>query len=151
MRMTIEQFRRQYPNHPLVQGAQAQKTTNTRKRKTTSGRKGGVKTKSYLEGVFAQQAKALKLPVMQEEYAFHKTRRWRFDFAWPQFKLAVELEGGTLSRGRHVRPQGFQNDCEKYNKATLLGWQVLRFTSCDINSGRAIDTVVKAIANAKEN
>jgi len=69
------------------------------------------------------------LPEPEREYRFDTNRRWRFDFAWPQYKLAVELEGGHRIRGRHNRGDGFQADCEKYNAAQLAGWIVLRYTS----------------------
>jgi len=55
-------------------------------------------------------------------------RRWRFDFAHEELRIAIEIEGGVYSRGRHVRPSGFIGDMEKYNRATVLGWQVLRLT-----------------------
>jgi len=67
-------------------------------------------------------------PVMpQREFVFAAPRRWRFDFAWPEQRVAVEIEGGVWSRGRHVTPQGFLKDLEKYNAAAALGWSVLRF------------------------
>lgn len=69
------------------------------------------------------------------EYVFHPTRRWRFDFAWVDIKLALEVEGGVFSNGRHSRGVGITNDCEKYNQAIILGWRVLRYTTkniCDI-------------------
>jgi very-short-patch-repair endonuclease len=81
-----------------------------------------------------------------EEYRFHPKRRWRFDFAWPQRRLAVELEGGIFVHGRHVRARGYDNDCEKYNEAQLLGWRVLRFTSCMIQDGRALALLERACA-----
>lgn len=62
------------------------------------------------------------------EFRFHPKRLWRFDLAWPAHKLAVEIEGGAFSRGRHVRGAGFVKDLEKYNEATALGWRILRFT-----------------------
>jgi len=55
-------------------------------------------------------------------------RRWRFDFAWPDWKLAVEIEGGVFAHGRHTRGKGYEADCEKYNAAAVLGWTVLRYT-----------------------
>ena len=61
------------------------------------------------------------------ELKFHKTRRWRFDYAIERLKIAIEVEGGVWSRGRHTRPSGFVKDLEKYNTATSLGWLVLRF------------------------
>lgn len=62
------------------------------------------------------------------EYYFAKPRRFRFDMAWPDKKVAVELEGGVYTGGRHTRGSGYENDCLKYNLAVLKGWRVLRFT-----------------------
>lgn len=62
----------------------------------------------------------------QAEYKFHPTRRWRFDFAYPDLMLAIEVEGGIWVGGRHIHPVGFEKDCEKYNEATKMGWKVFR-------------------------
>ena len=75
------------------------------------------------------------------EFAFHPTRKWRFDFAWPERKVAVEVEGvvfGKRGQGRHQTAIGLSADCEKYNEALLLGWRVLRVTQVHIESGEAI-------------
>ena len=79
------------------------------------------------------------------EYKFHPRRMWRFDFAWPAEKLAVECEGGVWTRGRHTRGQGFINDCDKYNAASLMGWRVLRFTREHIESGEALTMIEDAL------
>lgn len=73
----------------------------------------------------------LNVGPVTREYRFDKPlegkpRRWRFDFALVDFKIALEVEGGTWSRGRHVNPLGFAADCEKYNAATKQGWKVFR-------------------------
>ncbi len=68
-------------------------------------------------------------PAPVREHRFCPGRRWRFDFAWPEVKVYVEIEGGTFVGGRHVRPLGYAKDCEKYNAATLAGWAGLRFTT----------------------
>ncbi len=70
----------------------------------------------------------------KKEYKFHNTRRWRIDYAGfsksTGCKLcAVEYEGGAWSKGRHTRPKGFINDCDKYNELSILGWTLLRYTS----------------------
>lgn len=100
---------------------------------------------SALEAEFALQLRALGLPPPATEYRFHDTRRWRFDFAWPVIKLAVEIEGGTYAKGRHTRPMGFQGDCEKYNQATICGWRVLRFTARDVKSGEGVEVLREAL------
>jgi len=88
------------------------------------------------------------LPAPQREYLFHKRRKWRFDFAWPDLMIAVEVEGGVWSNGRHVRGEGYEKDCEKYNEAQMMGWMVLRFTPGMIKRGKASGVVEKAVRRA---
>lgn len=63
------------------------------------------------------------------EYRFHPVRKWRADFAIPEHKILLEIEGGGYVYGRHHRPAGYRKDCEKYNEAVKLGWRVLRYTT----------------------
>lgn len=63
-----------------------------------------------------------------KEYAFHDTRKWRFDYAFPDGKVALEVEGGVWRGGRHTSPRGFLGDMEKYNTAARYGWRVVRCT-----------------------
>lgn len=79
------------------------------------------------------------------EYPFAVGRKWRFDFAFVNERVAVEIEGGTWNGGRHTRGSGFVKDCEKYNHAALLSWRVFRFTPSMVASGNAIDTVLAAL------
>lgn len=90
------------------------------------------------------QIRAVGLPLPVEEHRFCK-RRWRFDLAWIDRKLAVECEGGIWVGGRHVRGKGFERDCEKYSEAAILGWRVLRFTTGQIESGYALDAIERAL------
>ena len=53
---------------------------------------------SKLEKLLLQHIRAMKLEVPMSEYRFHETRRWRFDFAYPEQLLAIEVEGGTVLR-----------------------------------------------------
>ena len=62
------------------------------------------------------------------EYKFHDKRKWRFDFAIPDRKIALEYEGIASSKSRHTTLKGYSNDCIKYNEASKLGWKVYRFT-----------------------
>jgi very-short-patch-repair endonuclease len=86
--------------------------------------------------------KAFKINGFEREYRFHPIRKWRFDFADPEMKIAVECEGGVYSGGRHTRGKGFENDCEKYNAATVMGWRVLRFSRRFIENGQAINDIL---------
>ena len=89
----------------------------------------------------------------QSEYKFHPMRKWRIDYAWPDIKLAVEIEGGfrggevvTCDRcksvvrrkdsdgvmrvvrlgGAHVGAR-YESDLEKYNTLAADGWTLLRY------------------------
>ena len=75
---------------------------------------------------------------------------WRFDFAWPGIRFAVEVEGGIFTMGRHTRGAGFEEDRIKYGEAMKLGWTVYSCTSGMIKSGSAIDTIEKLIARMPE-
>lgn len=100
-----------------------------------------MSTPSTLEILFYNQLKDEQLPAPQHEYAFASNRKWRFDFAWPDKMLAVEIEGGTWTQGRHSRPKGFAEDCQKYNHAALLGWRVLRYTGDMVRKEEAVEQV----------
>lgn len=102
-------------------------------------------TVSYIEKEFAFKCGAYCLPPFEREYRFASPRRWRFDFAWPEKKLAVECEGGIWTRGRHTRGTGFIQDLEKYNMAVLLGWRVLRFDVAKVQTGEAIEITMRAL------
>ena len=55
--------------------------------------------------------------------------------------LLVEIEGGIYAGGRHTRGKGFENDCEKYNVAVLMGYSLLRFSGGMVESGTAAKMV----------
>jgi hypothetical protein len=97
---------------------------------------------SDLERLFAIHVQEADIPQPKREYSFCHGRRWRFDFAWPRQRIAVEIEGGVWSGGRHTRGKGFIADCEKYNTATYLGWRVFRFPGSEVEDGSAIAFMV---------
>lgn len=85
-----------------------------------------------------------------DEYQFFKGRKWRFDFAIPNKKIAIEIEGGVYTNGRHTRPKGYLGDMEKYNAATMCGWKLLRFTpqqmfSKDITPYKLVELLYKSM------
>jgi len=67
-------------------------------------------------------------PGVVREQRFHDTRKWLFDYSWPEKKIAMEIEGGVWINGAHVRGKHYESDCEKYSWAAVLGWRVIRGT-----------------------
>lgn len=89
------------------------------------------KSRSHLE----QQAIDLfendkTLPKCVEQYHFHK---WRFDFAWPKVKVAVEIDGYTNGGRGHVSGTQYSSDCRKLNQAQKERWVLLRFDAKMLN------------------
>jgi hypothetical protein len=96
------------------------------------------------------QMKATRLPKPTLELKFHPKRRWRFDLAYPERLLAIEVEGGVWTNGRHTRGAGYSADCEKYSEAAILGWRIVRVTSDMVVSGQALDLVTRALEAIRE-
>ena len=110
---------------------------------------------SELERSLETQFVWIGLSGYEREFKFHPTRKWRFDYAFPDRKIAIEIEGGTFGRvvvcnncgsrvmrtlkdgsavpvregGRHNTGAGFEADLEKYNEAAILGWRVVRVSA----------------------
>jgi len=98
------------------------------------------------------RALAPDAPEPEHEYRFHPKRKWRFDWAWPEYGVAVECEGGVWVRGRHTRGQGFTKDCWKYSAAAALGWLVLRCTPGMLreNGAEFVRLVIQAMEGKSE-
>jgi len=102
-------------------------------------------SKSALEAELALQIRALGLPEPVREYQAITGRKFRFDFAWLENRLLVEVNGGTYTKGAHSTGQGIARDYEKANLATLDGWRCLAFDGKAVRSGEAIEFVRKAL------
>ena len=100
---------------------------------------------SDLEDNLIFQLHALGAPEPTREHRFHPQRRWRFDLAWIDKKIAVEVEGGVYINGRHSRGAGYENDLDKLNAAQRLGWKVYRYTGKKIKSGEAAQEILMAL------
>lgn len=118
-------------------------------------------------GLLAQQLKQIHAPEFQwegsreGEYRFHPHRRWRFDFFFPQYQMAVEVEGGVAGhrlgksiskdgveyqrQSRHLTEKGFEEDAIKYFEAAKLGITVLSVTSRMVSDHRAISMVIQLL------
>ncbi len=99
-----------------------------------------------LELAMLQQFRALGLTRgLQRQHRFHPTRQWRFDFAFPACKLAIEVDGGTWTNGAHSRGAGIARDCEKLAAAVIDGWSVMRATTNQVKDGTAAGWVEQAL------
>lgn len=81
-----------------------------------------------------------------KEFRFHPVRLWRFDYAIPEYKIALEVEGGVWTGGRHTSSVGFLGDMEKYNTATLMGWRVFRTTPDELYRLKTLNMIKMAIS-----
>jgi hypothetical protein len=123
----------------------------------------GAPKRMTAEELFGFQCRARKLPAVfsQLQFAMRSLgRRWKFDWAFPDFMVAVEIEGLTVAPrcrrcypnelvvlGRHASITGLKNDMVKYNTAALLGWVVLRFEPKDVPTKRAIDMTMRVLVS----
>lgn len=115
------------------------------------------KSGSKPEELFAAQCRAYRLPRFDQQLLFAKAalgRQWRFDFAFPDFKLAVEINGVNVQRlggrlvvlGRHASIEGIRGDNEKTRAAIRLGWSVLPFLQTDVKPELAINETMRELA-----
>lgn len=95
-----------------------------------------------IEGILLELHAQGGVPVPVQEYRFATNgRQWRFDYAWPAFRVALEREGGTWGWpiqgidgqtyrvvGWHGQGDGMTENAIKYNHAAVHGWRVIRAT-----------------------
>lgn len=91
----------------------------------------------------------LKIELVKE-FRFHPKRLWRFDYAFPQLKIAIEVEGGVWTKGRHTRGSGFTKDMEKYNAAAVQGWTLIRVTPKNLIKKSTADLIRQSITNKQK-
>lgn len=115
--------------------------------KTTQKEKVSVE-KETIKRVLWVLHREKKIPDYVEEFRFHPTRKFRFDWAIPSLKIAIEFEGLMSKKSRHTTVTGYSNDCRKYNSAQILGWKVLRYTV--INHKEVLDDITKLVSIHKE-
>jgi very-short-patch-repair endonuclease len=96
-----------------------------------------------------EQLKEIPRHHAAREFHFYPDRKWRFDYmledGFGVDKIAIEIEGGAFTQGRHTRGVGFIKDMEKYNHAALFGWRVLRFTPQQVLDGTAIAFIKRVL------
>ena len=87
---------------------------------------------------------SIPLPVRQHQFA-KPDRKWALDFAWPDARLGLEVEGGIWSRGKHGRGAGILKDMEKANGLAVRGWRLLRVTPDQLLTPDTLDLIRTAL------
>lgn len=85
----------------------------------------------------------LKKVAYRREVRLIPERQYRWDFVVGN--LAIEVQGGTWRKGAHSGGLGLLRDCRKANAATLAGFRTLHFTTDQVESGEAINTILEAL------
>jgi hypothetical protein len=96
---------------------------------------------------FATICRLAGLPQPDAELRFAPPRRWRFDYAWPLQKLALEVQGGLFipGGGRHSRGPALLKEHEKLNEAAILGYRIIYVTPTQMRDGSVLDVVARAL------
>ncbi|MGY2488153.1 endonuclease domain-containing protein [Cupriavidus sp. CP313] len=157
MRLTLKELRRLSPQTADRVERDIEKRAGDREGRVKASAERGHSVGgegSYLEAAFEQQLRATfgrePHPAFRwcTEYRFALPRLYRFDFAWPNLLIAVELEGGIWNGGRHTQARGFIEDARKYNLAAEMGWTVLRYPGTLVNSGEAVSQTEQMLRTA---
>lgn len=88
--------------------------------------------------IMIHELEVYKIPPYVLEHKFLKDRRFRFDFAWPDYGVYLEIDGMVWTGGRHTSGAGFTRDHEKFNLAHINGWTGIRATTGQVKDGSAI-------------
>jgi len=96
------------------------------------------------------EAHGLPAPVSEYEFAKDIGRKWRFDHCWPDYDVALEVQGGLFVGGRHARGAALLDEHEKLNAAAAHGWRVVFCAPRDISSGRVFAWLRAAFEESPE-
>lgn len=96
-------------------------------------------------GEFVAQCKRFKIPAPEREYVFAKPRKFPFDFAWPDAKIALESDGGLFINGGHNRGAHILKTHEKLNLAAAKGWRVFYTTPDELTQLRTLRMIGKEL------
>lgn len=135
---------------PKEMQAIARKKLKERKRKSSAASVLRKKAEAARRETFFAMLRRSSLPMPEAEFQFHPTRKWKMDFAWPDHKVALELEGAVWTQGRHTRGSGYVGDMEKYSEAAIAGWCVIRVQPSELTRLRTEEWLKRAIRSRNE-
>ena len=106
---------------------------------------------SPLEDLLAFKLDELGLTGYKREYVAIPCRKFRWDFAFVEARLLIEVQGGIFTKSAHNTGQGLERDYTKYNLANLCGWRVLQFSRSMIEDGTAVELIKSCLLESEGN
>ena len=100
----------------------------------------------YEEKIVLSFFRGSGVPMPKPEHRFHHERKWRFDFAWLDQKLALEVQGGIWSYGRHTRGAALLKEWEKLNTAASMGWRIMYVQPRDLCTQQTINMLKEGLS-----
>lgn len=89
--------------------------------------------------------------VHEFEYRFAKPeRQYRSDIAFPDVKVAIEIDGGTWTLGRHNRPSHAIDEMTKNNDYVIRGWHTFHCPWLWLESTRHRDNFIMNVCSLIE-
>lgn len=104
-----------------------------------------IKNKEKYKDPFIQLIKQeLGIEVWPEFY-FSTERLFRIDYAIPEYKIAIEQEGGIWMKGNsgHSSGTGIARDMEKNNLLVEKGWRLIRRQPSEMLTMETLDIIKK--------
>ena len=92
-----------------------------------------IKNNKFRDESFLQVLKQLNLPVPHKEYRYARKRKFRVDFAYPEIRMGIEIDGGIFNKKAHGSITGILNDIDRNNTAAMEGWTMIRIPSSHIH------------------
>lgn len=106
----------------------------TAQKKPVKSKQNGSEQKMKIEHFLKFLVQSKLIEGYEVEYRFDQKRRFRFDWAIPSIKVAVEYEGLMSEKSGHTTVTGYTKDCNKYNLAARIGWTVFRYTALNVGN-----------------
>ena len=61
---------------------------------------------------------------LRERLDASKMNDYQIDFAYPDLRIGIEVNGGQFAKSGHSSPKGLERDAMKNNQAIRLGWRI---------------------------
>lgn len=99
---------------------------------------------------FPRLCDLMHLPIPVAEYRFSPPRKWRFDYAFVDQKVALEINGGLFVRGKHSRGVGQLRDFEKWSEAAAQGWRVIHVPPDQLESTTTFEWIRRSTGGSRQ-